>query len=430
MLRKLIACLLISMFAIPASAFATNYYVNDTGGDNSRNCMTAQTIGTPKKTITSALSCLSAGDTLYVRSGTYVESFTDTVPPGSSWGSPVTISAYMGETVTLRPSFGSHIFNFGIAHQTATQYIILYGLTLDGTNLDNLCCTNPVGDSIKVDCNPACAHHLRFDHMTYKNSPGNGLFVQGGFVEQLNSEFFNNATDGDPGPGIEPLHDIYWSAADGLIEGNYIHDSGAAGPDPNHTMGIQLYSGSGGVSRNVFRNNLVKNHPYGNNIVCCSGTGNKIYNNVSWGTGSNIAIGYGSVDAELYNNTVTESPSDHAICVHNTGPGGNNGNTTLRNNILYLNTHNDIGACAGGTAETGLSGRTSNTLTADPHWSGPGNFHITVDDNGGVAVGIVTIDADGVTRANPPDRGAYEYIPPGSPAAKPVYYSGLISRNR
>ena len=76
-------------------AMATTYYVA-TDGDDSRSCVTAQTIGTPFLTINEALegsggkSCLSAGDVLEIAAGTYVERLLDVIPSGTSFANAVT----------------------------------------------------------------------------------------------------------------------------------------------------------------------------------------------------------------------------------------------------------------------------------------------------------------------------------------------------
>src|SRR5262245_11535375 len=62
-------------FLSPHAATAATYYVSTTGS-NSNSCATAQTITTPKRTVSGSsggVSCLQPGDTLYVRAGTYAE---------------------------------------------------------------------------------------------------------------------------------------------------------------------------------------------------------------------------------------------------------------------------------------------------------------------------------------------------------------------
>src|ERR1051326_4369519 len=50
-----------------------NIFYVDTNGDDSNSCSTAMSMDSPKKSLSDALGCLSAGDTLYVRGGVYDE---------------------------------------------------------------------------------------------------------------------------------------------------------------------------------------------------------------------------------------------------------------------------------------------------------------------------------------------------------------------
>src|SRR5579872_5288402 len=124
-----------------AAQSGASYYVSPSGNDNIA-CTDAQNIETPMQTINMAISCLNAGDTLYVRGGTYAESLSDPgVASGTSWDNPVTIAAYPGncsagcETVWMQPPNGpgnSYVIYFS---QTE-QYIIFDGINIDYSNGD------------------------------------------------------------------------------------------------------------------------------------------------------------------------------------------------------------------------------------------------------------------------------------------------------
>src|SRR5262245_56722869 len=86
---------------------STAYYLSTSGSDASAGSAAA-----PWATLRHAIPLLHPGDTLYLRGGTYAQSINATsftVPSGTSWSSPVTISAYPGEAVTLRPSSGPYV---------------------------------------------------------------------------------------------------------------------------------------------------------------------------------------------------------------------------------------------------------------------------------------------------------------------------------
>ena len=74
------------------AAIAATYYVTTTGKDTNPG-----TQAQPFHTIRQGLRVLTAGDTLYLRGGTYAESIShlaQTVPSGSSWANPITIAGY------------------------------------------------------------------------------------------------------------------------------------------------------------------------------------------------------------------------------------------------------------------------------------------------------------------------------------------------
>lgn len=78
-----------------ANAAGTTYYVDTTGSDANDGT----SLSTPFQTIQRAASVAAAGDTVYIRGGTYRE----TVTPANSGtpGNPITFQSYNGETVVV-----------------------------------------------------------------------------------------------------------------------------------------------------------------------------------------------------------------------------------------------------------------------------------------------------------------------------------------
>src|SRR5207247_6573532 len=108
-----------------AQAVAGNvYYVATTGSDSN-----AGTLASAFRTVNKGVSVLTPGDTVFVRAGTYNEALeSSTMPGGTSWSAPITIAAYPGETVTLRPTNSVRVIGFYTANQ---KYIIVKGFILD-----------------------------------------------------------------------------------------------------------------------------------------------------------------------------------------------------------------------------------------------------------------------------------------------------------
>ncbi|OGI89794.1 hypothetical protein A3B01_00340, partial [Candidatus Nomurabacteria bacterium RIFCSPLOWO2_01_FULL_41_52b] len=238
--------------SIPALS-VNSFYVSTTGSD-SNSCATAQNINTPKRTLNNAVKCLLAGKTLYVRGGTYKESLVNgVIPPGDSWNNPVTITAYPGETVIMRPDPGAtFIFQF-IGPQ---KYIIIDGLVLDGANISH--------DVIKITWATATgySHHIRIANSEVMNSQknsgctkisgttgnfgpcGQGMLITSGsdYNEFINLKVHDNGkTDFD--------HGIYLGSHNNLIENSSFYN--------NAGWGIQKYPAG---DNNIIRNNKIYNN--------------------------------------------------------------------------------------------------------------------------------------------------------------------------
>jgi hypothetical protein len=121
----LLAGTLVALSGTPAQAASTVQYVSPSGTDSAAGTQSAPT------TLTSAISRIASGGTIYLRGGTYDHSSTVTIPAGAngSSGALTTLSAYPGETPVLDFSAQSESSaNRGI--QLYANYWHLYGLTV------------------------------------------------------------------------------------------------------------------------------------------------------------------------------------------------------------------------------------------------------------------------------------------------------------
>jgi hypothetical protein len=132
-LRSAIACAgllagsLAALSGTPAqAATATVLYVSPSGTDSAAGTQSAPT------TLTSAISRIAPGGTIYLRGGTYAYSSTVTIPAGSNGtsGARTTLTAYAGEKPVLDFSAQAESSsNRGI--QLNADYWHLYGLTVE-----------------------------------------------------------------------------------------------------------------------------------------------------------------------------------------------------------------------------------------------------------------------------------------------------------
>ena len=87
--------LLLFMLVFASTAEAASYYVAKQGAD-ANTCTQAQSVSTPKLTMSSGASCLKPRDTLFVKAGLYAEQLSNVIPSGTSWTSPVTVATFLG----------------------------------------------------------------------------------------------------------------------------------------------------------------------------------------------------------------------------------------------------------------------------------------------------------------------------------------------
>jgi parallel beta-helix repeat protein len=361
------------------AATAATYYVA-TNGNDSRSCDTAQTIGTPKQSIGSGIRCLSAGDTLYIRGGTYNEVVDDNnikpFPQGSSWNNAVTIAGYPNEIAILHGS-GDHTLGLG----QQTWYVIFDNIVIDGS-----------GSTFGVSFFGST--FVRFQNSEVKNAQASGILSNlavPNFNEYLHLKLHHNGSSRFD-------HGIYLEGQNNLIDGCEMYN--------NIGYGIHIYNGGGGTGSNTIRNNSVHNNLGDGGVTLSSGNNHLFYNNIVYNNnGYGITIGFGGADnTQIYNNTIYGN-SYYAINLR-----GGVSNTKIRNNIFFSNNSDSID-------DFGSSGTVlSNNLTSNPLFVDATNadFHLQVSStaiNAGMALSEVSTDLSGRTRPQGAgyDIGAYEY---------------------
>lgn len=104
--------------------YASTYYVSPTGDDSALG-----TIGAPWKTLTKAGSTATAGDTVYIREGTYYERLS--VDNSGTAENYLTFSNYNGETVLIDAQNGTRTSGVSIIGKS---YIQIIGVTVTGAN--------------------------------------------------------------------------------------------------------------------------------------------------------------------------------------------------------------------------------------------------------------------------------------------------------
>src|SRR3990167_10306127 len=120
---------------VAAQAHATKYWISTSGSD-ANACSAVDGDADPgvyrRNVATTWTDCLVAGDTLYMKAGTYTEfvyngNFSG-YPAGTSWSAPITIASAPSETAVWRPT------SSGAVNLAYTSYIIFDRITFDGNS--------------------------------------------------------------------------------------------------------------------------------------------------------------------------------------------------------------------------------------------------------------------------------------------------------
>jgi hypothetical protein len=325
---------------------ATYYVSNDSTGSPLGSNLYSGTSPTidgggigPWLTINFGANQLLAGDTLWIRAGTYDEEvqWSGSYPKGEP-DFPILVKNYNDEVVTIQPT-GSPDWCFNFFD---TEYITIDGLILDGVNV--------TWDVVKITIGSSYAsHHIRVTNCELKNCPNNQGLLEGGDSNEVSYCHIHHT---GPGTGNQH-HGIYWAGTNGLIEHNNVHD--------NTSHGIQQYTGAGNKDNNIIRYNKFYDNP-GTGIITGSGDNNRTYNNLIWGNGGNgITVGYTSAtNCQVYNNTIYNNTLN-AIAYSYTS-----GTHYIRNNIFFANNVNAI--VEGPSASSATIIDDNSNISADPNF--------------------------------------------------------------
>ncbi|MGE0826102.1 MAG: right-handed parallel beta-helix repeat-containing protein [Candidatus Binatia bacterium] len=385
-LTLLISIVLVHDIGRSALARTATFYVGK-DGHNDNSCSDAQSRPTAKLTINEGLKCLTAGDTLYIGAGTYEEAISSedsVIPVGTSWNDVVTIAAYPGESVTLKPSGVYAVIR--LVHSYIC-YLVFDGLIIDAAN------TSADGVSMMHG-----AHHVRFQNGEIKNAPTQGIIITNNtgstsFNEFINLKVHNNGTN-------KLHHGAYISTSNNLIEKSEFYS--------NSGYGIHLYDEPGGtVNNNIVRSNVTRDNGFSScctaGILAGSGNDNLVYNNISYRNKYGITIGYNNAtNTKIYNNTVYNN-LEYGIRIRTTSV-----DAIIKNNIVYRN--------ATPIYDLGTNTTLSHNLTSDPQFVDAETLNFLLQPgspaiDSGEVLKDVTVDFRGVSRAagTGPDVGAYEF---------------------
>lgn len=316
-------------------------YVSPSGSDANPG-----TVSAPWQTLQHALDSLSAGQTLYLRAGTY-PGWVNATHSGTA-SAPITIASYPGEQPVIT-------------------------------------------GRLKVAGSWTTVSRLHFVGRTPGNPNGVLLYVSGADHVSIVNDEFDHAD-----MSAMYLGDVGNGSDDVTIAGNYIHDNGT------HTnLDHGIYMGTG--TRATIVNNVIE-HNFARGIQCYPDCDNAlIANNTVVGNGrAGIQVGNENVstsDNDLIVNNVVVGNGNTGIRSYWGGTQGTN--IVARDNLLWHNAGTD-------TAGPGISFVAN--VVGDPLFVGADDFHVGASSPARAAALLQYAPAenfDGVLRGALPNLGAF-----------------------
>jgi Right handed beta helix region len=400
------AWILASAFLPSLVTHAATYYVAPTGND-ALTCSQAKSASTPKKTIPAGVKCLSGGDTLIVKAGTYInqEIFN---PPAGTASTYTTIKADpAGGLPVIVPNGAKFQRGFYCNNGASCRYIEVRGFEI-----------SKAYNSVKLFGNSTFGypHHLRFINNIMHDSFTTNVFIStsdsgyhGGDHLFQGNTFYRTGV-GEPGYG--PGHNtIYNPGNRTIVEKNKFR---------NLAHGVGIYHSGKSIQNVTIRSNVfydigrstIDTWQQGNGTfsgihVSSPGGGHKIYNNIIYRSGDQSSFGgikvgnaYASDTNHIYNNTIYDIKNSGAYAIKISATSGLH---LVKNNITYL-------------AGRGIyRGSPSNNLTTNPSFTNAAgaDFRLLSNStaiNKGVILSAVPTDFAGARRpaGSSHDIGAYE----------------------
>lgn len=326
-LSLIVGLLLLTLGLAAGRLEAATYYIAP-GGSDGAACSLAAPCATFNHVVNSVAS---AGDTVLVRGGDYVENVVITAS-GTNWttgSGAITVTNYPSEVPWIKPSSG--ICALAFQNGSAVAYHIWTGINVDGINL-----TGAADPAIYIGHD---ANHIRYQHAEIKDSywTAIGMF-QGPYLEILDNLIHDGGRVGTTG-GADASHGVYISGFSGaptgtdshiLVEGNNIYGFTAHSLD----SGIQIYTGATDTDQDggtIIRRNHVHDNSYGMFLGEAATVPIQVYANLVRSNAASGLVLYARLHgAKIFNNTVYGN-GDHGIDV---GAGGDVLSSVIKNNAV------------------------------------------------------------------------------------------------
>lgn len=342
----LIAALVIANGAL-GRAVGSTYYASLTGDDTNPG-----TLVQPFRTAKKGVGVLTAGDTLFLRGGTYTEQVkgSDFTASGTAT-TPIFVSAYPNEAVTIQNAYMPNIIGF---YFSGREYIEIRDVKVDGSNVN-------VGGGIEVFDN-----NITLRRVEVVGTWSNGIIGTGSGNKFIDLKVHGNGRQ-PPSEYASGHNGAYLAFDNSIVQGGEYNDNLCYGlrmvdsdtvhySSNNQIIGVKAIrnghgKGLGGTSRcgsggggivvgdrnNTVENSLVHDNLHGIEIISLGGKraeNVKVQNNVicrNVGRGIGYGSWAGATGTQILNNTVCQN-SEAIVDINPT----NTFNTTISGNTTVF----------------------------------------------------------------------------------------------
>jgi parallel beta-helix repeat protein len=410
-------CALFFLTLTTSYAQAGTYYVS-TGGSDSNN---GTSVGTAFLKIQKCINTMVAGDTCFVRGGTYSESVTINKQGNSV--SSITLKNYQNETPIISGGITLTNADYWVIDGITVQGSSSYGIYSDGS--DNITYKNcevdhPLdGGIINRNSTNVVVDNCNVHHTNWR---GDGSHEAISMVNVNGFEVRNNQVHDSKEEGI----DAKYGARNGKIYNNVVYGNGGPNIYIDAASNIDIFNnnvyGATGDKANIGLAVEVNSNNYSTDNI-------KIYNNIMRDSKGGVSFwveagaeGYASFDGtQIFNNLFYRNISRGAIRYG--GFSNYATNSQIKNNIFKGNSSTiDVTGTAGidhNLFDTSPKGTNAITTSSFGFADEVGfDFHLNSNSpavNAGVSVTTVTTDFDGNSRPSGSayDIGPYEYVTGG-----------------
>jgi PKD repeat protein len=230
--RRVLFGVVVAIACLCGSAFGADYYVATTGDD-----AWPGTFEQPWRHMYKAGNTVVAGDTVYLRGGTYSDDWFWPVNSGTA-SAPITLKAYPGETPTVTGAGYWGVFVY--IGWSGNQYFVIDGLHSDNTTGEHV---------VRFDNSTHCV--LKNCHFT--NHEYTMVWINRGGYHTVENNYFD--TTGSPSAEGSGDHIYVLGSDHNLIQGNYFTRAGHSCVDFIDYLSLTEVS-----EYNILRNNTMEQH--------------------------------------------------------------------------------------------------------------------------------------------------------------------------